>query len=86
MSKIPVPIAVGDTEETVLMRILSTLDLLGPKPVDELIDELRLYQHPAAEKILRMAIGDGMIEAADIGGRLKINQFGLDVDRKMRSS
>jgi hypothetical protein len=86
MRSLPTPVSETDPEKMVLERILTTLDDHGPMFIDDVIEQLHLYEHPAAEKILGMAIGDGMIQESEAEGKIEVNSFGRDVANDIRQS
>ncbi len=86
MQQTPTPVESKDPEELVLERILSTLEQFGPMPLEKIIEELHLFQHPSAEKILGTAIGDGMIAEDDKAGNVMINELGREVGKDIRRS
>lgn len=86
MKPTPTPVSRNDPDEQVLERILTTLDDSGPMPIDEIVKVLHLYEHPAAEKILNMAIGDGMVEPLKEKQLVQIGEFGRIVARDIRDS
>jgi len=87
MQSPPVPVAESDSEEIVLERILSTLEQQGPMQMDEIVEKLHLYEHPAAEKILYMAMSDGMIQMRDQqAGTVAVTDFGYKVAHDIQMS
>lgn len=86
MQQTPTPVDSKDPEELVLERILSTLEQFGPMPLETIIEDLHLFQHPAAEKILGTAIGDGMIAEDAKAGKVMINELGREVGKDIRKS
>ena len=81
------PVTEEDSDELVLERILENVERLGTIDVDSLIEGAELYRNGAAEKILSMAISDGMIRLEDEKkGTLAINQIGREIAQELRSS
>ena len=81
------PVTEEDSDELVLERILENVERLGKVDVDSLIEGAELYRNQAAEKILSMAISDGMIRVEDEkAGTLAINQIGREIAQELRSS
>ena len=78
------PVDKDDSEEQVLGRILSTLDELGPMPFGSLIQELRLFDHPAAANVLVSATNDGLIEVDRESAMVRIKRLGRDVGATIR--
>ena len=78
------PVGESDSEQLVLERILRALDELGSIPLDDLVGQLGLYRHPSAEKILQMAISDGLIDADVDNNIIRIGDLGRKVGNSIR--
>jgi Mn-dependent DtxR family transcriptional regulator len=76
----------NDTEQRVLERILSMLEQSGPMPLDDMVKKLYLYTHPAAERILQMATGDGLIEVDRSSNIVRLRHLGREVGQNIRQS
>lgn len=54
--------------------------------LEAIVRMLELYSHPAAEKILSMAMADGMIVKDPKSGDISVNDFGRKISEEIRQS